>query len=189
MPKQIEGMPLSFKRRIAANHALLKTGFSRSTPVHRTNPEGQLRVDLTRSPHRLARTAICAHRTADVDVKRRLRIATVGCSRGKAAIRGAGLNGVRGTGWPSFAPSTYSGNPSMRPPSARLSATACATPTSKSKRSRNPGSRSSSRRTIGCASSWRPASASDAALKEIRHAAGSEGLACTALAECEAASS
>jgi hypothetical protein len=30
MPKQIEGMPLSFKRRTAANHALLKTGFSRA---------------------------------------------------------------------------------------------------------------------------------------------------------------
>ena len=35
MPKQIEGMPLSFKRRTAANHALRKTGFSRSPPVHR----------------------------------------------------------------------------------------------------------------------------------------------------------
>ena len=42
MPKQIEGMHLSFKRRTAANHALRKTGFSRSPPVHRTNPEGQV---------------------------------------------------------------------------------------------------------------------------------------------------
>ena len=48
MPKQIEGMQLSFKRRTAANHTLRKTGFSRSPPVHRTNPEGQLRVESTR---------------------------------------------------------------------------------------------------------------------------------------------
>jgi len=60
VPKQIEGMPLSFKRRTAANHALLKTGFSRSPPVHRTNPEGQLRVDLTRSRSRRGLTGICA---------------------------------------------------------------------------------------------------------------------------------
>jgi hypothetical protein len=44
---------------------------------------------------------------------------------------------------------SYSGNPSKRPPSASLSATACATPTSKSKRSRKCGSSSSNRCTIG----------------------------------------
>ena len=32
MPKQIEGMPLSFKRRTAANHALRKTGFRAHHP-------------------------------------------------------------------------------------------------------------------------------------------------------------
>jgi hypothetical protein len=36
--------------------------FRRFSSVHRVNLEGQQRVDLTRSPHRLAMTAICAFR-------------------------------------------------------------------------------------------------------------------------------
>jgi hypothetical protein len=44
--------------------------FRRFSSVHRVNLEGQQRVDLTRSPHRLAMTAICAKETAGVDVKR-----------------------------------------------------------------------------------------------------------------------
>ena len=39
-----------------------KSAFSCFPPVHTIGPEGQLRVDLTRSPHCLALTAICAFR-------------------------------------------------------------------------------------------------------------------------------
>jgi hypothetical protein len=35
------------------------TAFQRFLPVHRADLKGRLRVDLTRSPHRLAMTAIC----------------------------------------------------------------------------------------------------------------------------------
>ena len=60
-------------------------------------------------------------------------------------------------------PPSYSGNPSMRAPSASLSTTARTMPTSCTTRSRNPGSNSSNRCATGSASSLRPASASDAA--------------------------
>jgi hypothetical protein len=40
--------------------------------VRRADLECPLRVDLTRSPRRLAMTAMCAYRTAGVDVKRTL---------------------------------------------------------------------------------------------------------------------
>jgi hypothetical protein len=47
-----------------------KTAFSRFPPVHRAEPEGPLRVDLTRSPSRRRTTGICAKETAGVDVLR-----------------------------------------------------------------------------------------------------------------------
>jgi hypothetical protein len=46
-----------------------KTAFSPFPPVDEADLERVLRVDLTRSPHRLAMTAICAKPTAGVDVK------------------------------------------------------------------------------------------------------------------------
>ena len=58
----------------------------------------------------------------------------------------------------------YSGNPSKRAPSKNLSAGAY--PTSNIMRLRKLGSNSSNRRTIGRASSARPANASDAAWKK-----------------------
>ena len=39
-----------------------KTAFSRFPPVHGADPEGQQRVDLTRSPSRRRMTAICVRR-------------------------------------------------------------------------------------------------------------------------------
>jgi hypothetical protein len=39
-------------------------------PYRTPKREDRLRVDLTRSPHRLAMTAICAKATAGVDVQR-----------------------------------------------------------------------------------------------------------------------
>jgi hypothetical protein len=45
-----------------------KSAFSCMPPVHGADLKGPLRVDLTRSPHRLAMTAICAKPTAGGDV-------------------------------------------------------------------------------------------------------------------------
>ena len=51
-------------------------------PVPSTKREGRLRVDLTRSPHRLAMAAICAFRPAGIDELRSL------MGQGREALRG-----------------------------------------------------------------------------------------------------
>jgi hypothetical protein len=47
-----------------------KGGFLAHSFRTRTDREGRLRVELTRSPHRVAMSAICAFRPAGVDVLR-----------------------------------------------------------------------------------------------------------------------
>jgi hypothetical protein len=47
-------------------HLQAKTAFSRFPPVHRTDVEGQQRVDLTHTPNPPAMSAFCPQRTAGV---------------------------------------------------------------------------------------------------------------------------
>ena len=58
-------------------------------PVQRTNAEGALTVDLTRSPNHWGMAATCAHRTAGVDVKRLQIAAANGASGLVSGSRGA----------------------------------------------------------------------------------------------------
>src|SRR5580698_11201378 len=43
-----------------------RPALSRLPPVHRADPEGRQRVDMTRAPSRRRMAGICAHRTAGV---------------------------------------------------------------------------------------------------------------------------
>jgi hypothetical protein len=60
-----------------------RTAHVRIPSVPDTGREGQLRVDLIRSPSRRGMTASCAHRTARIDVERTYRIAAVDAQMGK----------------------------------------------------------------------------------------------------------